>query len=118
MSLGYAERLSYRDDLGGRLGAPEKPDGAAAALAAAEKLALLVKSASRVVAFTGAGISTSTGIPDFRSPGGVWTLQRAGAPLPKLSTSFAHARPSLTHMALVALLRTGKLTYVCSQNVE
>ena len=36
-------------------------------------LAQLVADASRVVAFTGAGISTESGIPDFRSPGGVWT---------------------------------------------
>jgi mono-ADP-ribosyltransferase sirtuin 6 len=51
-----------------------------------------------VVAFTGAGISTACGIPDFRGPGGVWTLQRAGKPPPRLQTSFVYAKPSLTHM--------------------
>ena len=37
-----------------------------------ERLADLVGAASRIVAFTGAGVSTESGIPDFRSPGGVW----------------------------------------------
>ncbi|KAI8466807.1 MAG: hypothetical protein J3K34DRAFT_524218 [Monoraphidium minutum] len=118
MSLGYAERLSFREDLGGQLGAPELSDGAARVLDGVERLADMVRAARRVVAFTGAGISTACGIPDFRGPGGVWTLQRAGKPLPRLQTSFGYAKPSLTHMALVGLMRTGKLTYVCSQNVD
>ncbi len=50
-----------------------------------------------MVAFTGAGISTACGIPDFRGPNGVWTCQRAGKPAPKLHTSFVYAKPSLTH---------------------
>ncbi|MEO2007302.1 MAG: Sir2 family NAD-dependent protein deacetylase, partial [Pirellulaceae bacterium] len=37
-----------------------------------EEIAKLVSHSNRVVAFTGAGISTESGIPDFRSPGGVW----------------------------------------------
>jgi mono-ADP-ribosyltransferase sirtuin 6 len=56
-----------------------------------------VRESKKVVAFTGAGISTSCGIPDFRGPNGVWTCQRAGKPPPKLHTSFVYARPSLTH---------------------
>ena len=43
---------------------------------AAQQLADLIGSARRVVAFTGAGISTESGIPDFRSPGGVWDRNR------------------------------------------
>jgi mono-ADP-ribosyltransferase sirtuin 6 len=70
------------------------------------------------VAFTGAGISTSSGIPDFRGPQGVWTLQRQGKPLPRAKVSFAVAKPSLTHQALVALIRAGKLKYIVSQNVD
>jgi mono-ADP-ribosyltransferase sirtuin 6 len=70
------------------------------------------------VVFTGAGISTSIGIPDFRGPTGVWTLQRAGKPIPKPKVTFSVARPSLTHMVIVALLRSGKVTYIVSQNVD
>lgn len=98
MSLGYAERLSFREDLGGRLGAPEIHQSARAVLDAAAALAGLLAEAERVVAFTGAGISTACGVPDFRGPNGVWTLQRAGRPLPRLQTSFAYAQPSFTHM--------------------
>jgi hypothetical protein len=38
-----------------------------------ERLKEAIGSAKRIVAFTGAGISTESGIPDFRSPGGIWT---------------------------------------------
>lgn len=58
---------------------------------------LQVRQARRIVAFTGAGISTACGIPDFRGPNGIWTLQRAGQPLPRPKVSFTHAKPSLTH---------------------
>jgi mono-ADP-ribosyltransferase sirtuin 6 len=63
-----------------------------------------VRASNSIVAFTGAGISTSCGIPDFRGPSGVWTLQRAGKPLPKPKASFTVAQPSLTHMVFTALL--------------
>lgn len=53
-----------------------------------------------------------------RGPAGVWTAQRAGRPLPQLGTSFVYAKPSLTHMALRGLVDAGKLSYVCSQNVD
>lgn len=42
----------------------------------ASDLASLVRQSSRAVAFTGAGISTKSGIPDFRSPGGLWTQNK------------------------------------------
>ena len=58
---------------------------------------LQVQQARRIIAFTGAGISTACGIPDFRGPNGIWTLQRAGQPLPRPKVSFTHAKPSLTH---------------------
>jgi len=65
----------------------------------------------------GAGISTSCGIPDFRGPKGVWTLEEKGLPAPK-STSFESAIPSLTHMSLVGLMQAQKLRYIVSQNVD
>jgi mono-ADP-ribosyltransferase sirtuin 6 len=118
MSLGYAEKLSYREDLGGRLGAPEVFEPEEVTRAKVRALAGLVRAARRVVAFTGAGISTSCGIPDFRGPQGVWTLQRAGKPLPQAKVPFFAARPSATHMALKALVDAGKVTFVVTQNVD
>ena len=117
-SLGYASRLSYREDLGGQLGDPELNEGDASLATKAERLAQLIADSKHFVAFTGAGISTSTGIPDFRGPNGVWTKQRRGEPLPKASTPFEHARPSLTHQALLGLQRVGKLHFLVSQNVD
>lgn len=118
MSLGYAEKLSYREDLGGQLGAPECFDSPEEVDRKVTLLAELVRKSQRIVAFTGAGISTACGIPDFRGPSGIWTLQRAGKPLPRPKVSFAVARPSFTHAALVSLMDSGKLTYIVSQNVD
>jgi NAD-dependent deacetylase len=42
----------------------------------ADALAACIRDANRVVVFTGAGISTESGIPDFRSPGGVWSKMK------------------------------------------
>ncbi|XP_029121918.1 NAD-dependent protein deacetylase SRT1 isoform X4 [Elaeis guineensis] len=83
-----------------------------------EELAIMIQKSKHLVAFTGAGISTSCGIPDFRGPKGVWTLQRAGKGVPEASLPFHRAMPSLTHMALVELERAGILKFVISQNVD
>ncbi|KAL6777056.1 SRTA1 [Auxenochlorella protothecoides x Auxenochlorella symbiontica] len=118
MSLGYAEKLSFKEDVGGSLGAPEVFDTATELAQSIEKLIQLVSEARSIIAFTGAGISTSTGIPDFRGPNGVWTAQKLGRALPKATVEFANAAPSLTHQALLALHGTGKLKYLVSQNVD
>uniref|UniRef100_A0A4W3K3F1 NAD-dependent protein deacylase sirtuin-6 n=1 Tax=Callorhinchus milii TaxID=7868 RepID=A0A4W3K3F1_CALMI len=81
------------------------------------EFAELVRNASYAVAHTGAGISTSTGIPDFRGPRGVWTMEEQGL-APKFDTTFEEARPSKTHMAMLALQRAGLLKYLISQNVD
>lgn len=117
-SLGYASRLSHREDLGKGLGAREYLDTAAEVALKAAQLASLIAGAKRLVVFTGAGISTSCGIPDFRGPKGVWTLQRRGQPPPTANVRFDRAAPSLTHMVLVGLQRTGRLALVVSQNVD
>ncbi|VAH41501.1 unnamed protein product [Triticum turgidum subsp. durum] len=83
-----------------------------------EELAVMVQKSKHLVVFTGAGISTSSGIPDFRGPKGVWTLQRAGKGVPDASLPFHRAAPTLTHMALVELERAGLLKFVISQNVD
>jgi NAD-dependent deacetylase len=101
---------------------------------AAQQLADLIRSASRIVAFTGAGISTESGIPDFRSPGGVWdrnkpidfreflasaearreTWRRGLQTYPVV----AAAEPNAAHLVLVELERSGKLSAVVTQNID
>uniref|UniRef100_A0A669QAU7 protein acetyllysine N-acetyltransferase n=1 Tax=Phasianus colchicus TaxID=9054 RepID=A0A669QAU7_PHACC len=81
------------------------------------ELADLIKSSSNVVFHTGAGISTASGIPDFRGPNGVWTMEEKGLS-PKFDTTFENARPSKTHMALLGLQRVGILKFLVSQNVD
>jgi len=117
-SLGYCERLSYREDLGGTLGDPELDEPELNVAAKACALAEAIDIAEHLVAFTGAGISTSAGIPDFRGPNGLWTKQRRGEALPKASMPFEQACPSLTHQSLLALLHAGRLKYLVSQNVD
>lgn len=62
-------------------------------------------------------MSTSTGIPDFRGPQGVWTLQAQGK-APMRSVSTLCAIPSPTHMALVELQKRVLLKFLISQNVD
>ncbi|XP_029421210.1 NAD-dependent protein deacetylase sirtuin-6 isoform X2 [Nannospalax galili] len=81
------------------------------------ELARLMWQSSCVVFHTGAGISTASGIPDFRGPHGVWTMEERGL-APKFDTTFENARPSKTHMALVQLERMGFLHFLVSQNVD
>src|SRR5688572_7066804 len=71
-----------------------------------------------VVAFTGAGISTDSGIPDFRGPDGVWTRRDAGLPAPRWRVPPGRIRPDASHMALVELQRLGKLRFLITQNTD
>jgi NAD-dependent deacetylase len=102
--------------------------------AAIQNLSALIADAKHVVAFTGAGISTECGIPDFRSPGGLWTQNR---PIPfdeflasrdarneawrrkyVLEEKFQMARPGRGHRALARLSATGKLAAIITQNID
>eukprot|EP00898_Chlorokybus_atmophyticus_P003542 jgi/Chlat1/4189/Chrsp27S04285 len=116
MSLGYAGRLSERKNLG-RLGMKERPDAPNVVASKVKQLAELMKASEKIVFFTGAGVSTACGIPDFRGPQGVWTLQKKGGELPP-GIEFERAAPSLTHQAVVSLAQAGKLTFAISQNVD
>ncbi len=101
---------------------------------AADELASLLAQSSRAVAFTGAGISTESGIPDFRSPGGLWTQNK---PIPfqafvasrearaeawrrkfTMDDSYRGAAPNRGHLALAALMRAGRLDAVITQNID
>ena len=95
-----------------------------------------VDAAARVVVLSGAGISTDSGIPDFRGPQGVWTRDPAAERLSTLQHYLAdaevrktawrsrlghpawNARPNAGHLALVALERRGKLHALITQNID
>jgi NAD-dependent SIR2 family protein deacetylase len=81
-----------------------------------EQLAQLMLEAHYLVVFTGAGISTESGLPDFRGPDGVWTRQAKG--LPPNPRPFSSAEPNTGHLAIVQLQKLGKLRFLISQNVD
>ena len=72
--------------------------------------------AQHLVVFTGAGISTESGLPDFRGPDGIWTRQAKG--LPTKARPFDSAEPNMGHTAIVELQKFGKLDFLISQNVD
>jgi NAD-dependent deacetylase len=101
---------------------------------AIDELQELVERARRITPFTGAGISTECGIPDFRSPGGLWTKNK---PIPfdeflasqemrneawrrrfAMDAHFAAAKPGRGHLALASLYRAGKAAGVITQNID
>jgi NAD-dependent deacetylase len=69
-----------------------------------------------LIVFTGAGISTDSGIPDFRGPQGVWTLKAKGLPVNKVD--YSQARPNINHLAIYELQSLNKLKFLISQNVD
>jgi len=98
-------------------------------------VAEMIVQAREVVVFTGAGISTESGIPDFRSPGGIWTLfdpedftieQFLASPETRKKQwrilldggLLADAEPNKAHLAIAELERIGKLSCVITQNVD
>jgi NAD-dependent deacetylase len=98
------------------------------------ELAQAIAQARRAVVFTGAGISTESGIPDFRSPGGIWTRM---APIDfsdflaseearretwrrrfAMEDTFREARPNRGHRAFAELVRGGTVATVITQNID
>lgn len=75
VTFSYADRISFREDLGGRLGDPELRDPETQLRDASLQLASFIKSANKIMFFSGAGLSTACGIPDFRGPNGIWTVR-------------------------------------------
>jgi len=100
-----------------------------------EQLAELILASSTVVAFTGAGISTESGIPDFRGPEGIWTkFDPEDFTIQRFVSSSAvrtmhwtmlregrfssEAEPNPAHYALAELYRLGKLNCAITQNID
>ena len=99
-----------------------------------DRLRELLEESRRAVVFTGAGISTESGIPDFRSPGGIWTKYQpidfrdfmASEEMRRESwrrkfavdPTMAAAQPNRGHEAVAALVRRGKVASVITQNVD
>jgi len=100
----------------------------------AEDLARFLRAARRAVIFTGAGISTESGIPDFRSPGGIWTKmmpinfdQFLASPDARreswrrrfeMEETWNKVRPNAGHAAVAELVARGKVSHVITQNID
>jgi NAD-dependent deacetylase len=100
----------------------------------AETLAAMIAASDRLVVFTGAGISTESGIPDFRSPGGVWSQMKpiqfedfvrsremrreAWRRVYHRTAGWTGAAPNHGHHAVARLVQTGKASCVITQNVD
>ncbi len=98
------------------------------------KLKTMITSSQKIVIFTGAGISTESGIPDFRSPGGIWTKYQpidfsdfmASQEMRQESwrRKFASeaimkkAQPNKGHLAVAKLVDMGKVISVITQNID
>ena len=83
-----------------------------------QTLAQWMFEAERLVVFTGAGISTESGLPDFRGPDGVWTRQEKGLPPRPVDLDWSTVEPNEAHRAIVDLQEMGKLAFLISQNVD
>jgi NAD-dependent SIR2 family protein deacetylase len=83
-----------------------------------ETIARWIIECEHIVAFTGAGISTDSGIPDFRGPNGVWTRRDAGLPAPRWRVPPGQVEPNTSHFSLVELQRLGKLQFLITQNTD
>lgn len=113
---------------------PKRMTGPKTTGAPLDRLAQLLAGAERLVVFTGAGVSTESGIPDFRSPGGVWSRmqpiyfsdfvasQAARRESWRRCFESTHgltgAAPNRGHQAIARLVAAGKVAAVITQNVD
>ena len=105
-----------------------------AILASAEKLRLLMDKAKNIVFFGGAGVSTESGIPDFRSAHGLYTADKSYEDMLSIRFFLNHpeefwdfythvmlypqAKPNAAHYALARLEKQGKLKCIATQNID
>jgi len=82
-----------------------------------KELAKMIRDSKYMVAYTGAGVSTSAKIPDYRGPQGIWTLRDQGKS-PHFEVTLEQALPTLTHMALMEWYKAGTLKFLVSTNVD
>src|SRR3954462_15585202 len=103
-------------------------------MSSTKRLAELLDGAARAVVFTGAGISTESGVPDFRSPGGVWSKMRpiyyqefvaseekrreAWQRVFSGAMGWTGAKPNAGHFAVARLVAQRKVSSVITQNVD
>ena len=133
-SDGYASRLSHYPNKG-ECGLPETIESLRNLKIKYSKLLCMIREAKYIVILTGAGISTSAGIPDFRGPQGIWTKEeiakkqhrkrKASVSIDPQSTSsvtapasFETAMPTLTHRAIAKLTEANVIQYTVTQNVD
>src|SRR5271157_300006 len=83
-----------------------------------ETAARWIVEARHVVVFTGAGLSTASGLPDYRGPDGVWTRRDKGLPPPAPRGPWTDIKPNEGHFAIVDLEKMGKVQFLISQNVD
>lgn len=81
-------------------------------------LAQWIYESERIVVFTGAGISTDSGVPDFRGPDGLWTRRDKGLPVSHDWQKWSQAEPNEGHFAIVQLQKLNKLKFLISQNID
>ncbi|MGA2318655.1 MAG: Sir2 family NAD-dependent protein deacetylase [Thermodesulfobacteriota bacterium] len=101
-----------------------------------EKIAQWITTSKRVIVFSGAGLSTESGIPDFRSPGGVWdrynpedfyfqnflasetSREKYWQMATEMYEPIKAAQPNQAHLTIAELERLGKLDCVITQNID
>jgi len=112
------------------------PNSPSASTSSIEQVRGWVESAQRIVVLTGAGISTESGIPDFRGPQGLWTKDPMAEKLSNIHYYMSdpevrkaswrarldhpawRARPNAGHLAVAALEKRGKLHVLITQNID